>query len=183
MTGDNVSHGIQTVVALSQVANENNEAYFDDYFKGNGNDFPNGMEEEENEVNMMDKSMDTYATRSPERQYSTRPHGSNSPIGNTRKPTAMSALKAKFETACNAIGTESDLINEFSDMISLIHTKAMTRHRSKSSNGNSTQGMQSFPAMDKSTKSVRIEACPTGNNAAGMARKRVARKPPPTASV
>ncbi len=40
----------------------------------------------------------------------------------------MSALKAKFETACNVIGTESDLISEFSDMISLIHTKAMTRH-------------------------------------------------------
>jgi hypothetical protein len=40
--------------------------------------------------------------------------------------------------------------------------------------------MQSFPALDKSTKSVRIEACPNGNNAAGITTKmkQVARKPP-----
>jgi hypothetical protein len=72
--------GIQTHVNLSQAVTDNNAAYNSQ--QDNNHDHSIAMEEEEGEdtLNVMDESMDTYATKLPERQYATLSQESNSPI-------------------------------------------------------------------------------------------------------
>jgi hypothetical protein len=176
--------GIQMRVTLSQAATEQNEAYMK-FSQQQDNDFSFPMNDEDGEdtLNPMDESMDTYMAKSPERQYSTLLHASTSPI-QSKKISAMSATKPKYEALCNAIGTDEDLTRELNDALSELHVKAMMKHRKPNSrNGSGASGMQSYPAMDNSRRSVRVESCPTGNSAAGKAKKRAAKKPPPTASV
>lgn len=170
-TGNKVMAGIQTVVALSQTAAESNQAYLA-FSREEDNEFPvaDNEDTEEEETNKMDESMDTYGSKSPERSLAR---------GTTQSMSAMSVCKAKFEATCNAVGTDSELTKELYEVLSGIHVKAMAKHQSKRMNQGTTQGMQSFPAMDTARKSIRIEACPTGNNAAGKAKKRVAKKQPP----
>jgi hypothetical protein len=85
----------------------------------------------------------------------------------------MSTLKPKIESLCNAIGTDQELMSE-------LLVKTLAKHRGTS---DTACGMQSYPAMDKSRKSVRIESCQMGSSAVRKSKKRAARKPPPSASI
>jgi hypothetical protein len=93
-----------------------------------------------------------------------------------QKATAYSKLKPKFESMCNAIGSDTELTQKVSDMLDEVHAEALLKHRSKSNSTNHTTGIQSYPAMDRALKSKRLESCQTGSHAAG--KKRVAKKPP-----
>jgi hypothetical protein len=72
--------GIQTHVNLSQAVTDNNVAYNSQ--QDNNHNHSIAMEEEEGEdtLNVMDESMDTYATKLPEQQYVTLSQESDSPI-------------------------------------------------------------------------------------------------------
>jgi hypothetical protein len=171
--------GIETVVALSQKANADNFAYFGDWKDDTDSPMCEDGEEvdKEYEVSKMDESMDTYATKSPDRLKEL-----DSPIrtSTNKKRSAMQATKANYEATCNAIGSDQVLIKKLNDALSAIHVEAMEMHRSKGSDGSTTHGMQSFPAIDRARTSTRLESCPTGNNAARKAKKRTAKKPPPS---
>jgi hypothetical protein len=86
-----------------------------------------------------------------------------------------------MDMVANTVGSDTKLTMAFQDTLSefLSYAMAEKRKNNKKSHGVSS-GIQSLPAIDKATKSIRVEQCPTGNHAAG-GKKRVARKPPPTA--
>jgi hypothetical protein len=160
-------------VNLSQAATENNAVYNSQQANDDGHSIAMEEEEGEDTLNVMDESMDTYATKSPEQQYATLSQETNSPIRRTKKHSAMSTLKPKIESLCNAIGTDQELMSE-------LLIKTLAKHRGMS---DTARGMQSYPAMDKSRKSVRIESCRMGSSAVRKSKKRAARKPPPSASI
>ena len=166
----------ETVVALSQTASQTNAAYLENIEGHDDYDIPVHMDEG-SEANKMDESMDTYATKSPDRA-SLVPK-SSSPIGNVRRRTAMQVSKPLYESTCNAIGTDPECTSMLMEALRSVHVTAMAKHRSKGTNETASCGMQSFPKMDTAKRSVRIESHPTGNTAAAKARKRVAKKPPP----
>jgi hypothetical protein len=169
-----VTTGFQVQVALSQAARQQNESFLTT--KGDNEGFLVDNENEGGGGNDMNESIDTYATKSPERANAWQvPPTENSPII-IQKATAYSKLKPKFESMCNAIGSDTELTQKVSDMLDEVHAEALLKHCSKSNSANHTTGIQSYPAMDRALKSKRLESCPTGSHAAG--KKRVAKKPP-----
>jgi len=169
---------MRTIVALSQAAQEGNAAYTA-YSQGlhNDADDANSLSEEEAD-NEMDLSMATYASKSPERPLAHMQQSADSLPNSLSNVSAMTALKPKFESVCNVIGTDQELILEFQSMMGNMHSRAMAKRRSKDKTYGSNSGMQSLPAADNTRRSKRIESCPTGNSSLGT--KRAARKPPPT---
>ena len=166
--------GIKVHVALSQAALENNESFMAQCQDDNGYP-PYNEEEDESSTMAMNESMDTYATKSPDR----RSAAANSPVV-TKKGMSYSSLNAKVEATWNAIGSNQALQQKLYAAIDVVHTEALSMNQPN--NENVAIGIQSFPPMDKAKTSKRLEAFPSGKHAAEKAKskgkKRAAKKTP-----